>query len=276
MSIFSPTAKPASAGADQVPAGTWYANVVALIDLGTHLKKSPQFGDKWQREIQVVWEAILAEGKRGYVAETFTIARDLSPKSKLRVFFGAWRGKPYQDGEPIPVMACLGKACLINVTHAPSKKDPSKAYAQVTGASKVPLAPDGQAFPVPGPSVQPFAWEIGCGQPLPSAEWIPWSLGQKVPELIQSSQEWLAMHPGQGAPHPSTPPPPPPPAGSAPAPAPRPPAPPAPPQYQAPPAPAQVVHAPPPGAVPVQPAALPPPAGHNLPAAWGNDDDIPF
>jgi hypothetical protein len=143
----------------------------------------------------------------------------------------------------------LGRPCLLNVVHVPSKKDAQKIYANIASASQ----PDPRLMPA-APQVKPFAWEIGMPDPVPEADWLPWSMGSKVPDLIRTSQEWEAAH----GPAPAGQPPQQAANGSAP-------------QQQAPAA----------ATAPAQPAGVTTyaPAGHNLPPAWpgqGQDSDLPF
>lgn len=175
MSVFTPKA---TKGGDFVkcPPGTHPAICMALIDLGTH-KEVYKGKENSQRKICMVFE-VVEQGDdsetRHFMTKEFNVAA--SEKSNLRKFAEAWRGKPYAEGEDIPLTKFIGVAGLANVI----EKGSYTALATMTQLPK--------GMPRPAPSKVPFTWEIGQGKP-PAHDWLPFLWGKPIKDKILASEE---------------------------------------------------------------------------------------
>jgi hypothetical protein len=188
MSIFQGTATSGGDGDfEVVPAGNHGAQVFALIDLGTHEEsyQGKEIGKR--RKCFLVW---WIPGEEKFIGKEFTLS--FGTKSNLRKMMESLRGRPYQDGESVDVAKILGLKCMLNVTHAKSRND--KTYAKVDGVSQLPKGKDGKPLmQVQDCEYKPFLWEIG-GEDFPEYEWLPWTPGGKIADVISTSEEMKQGH----------------------------------------------------------------------------------
>src|SRR4029077_1201343 len=149
-----PVASDKGAGSFQLPpAGAHPARCIHVIDEGTQrdeFKGKP----KLIRKVRINWElpnekAIFDEdrGEESFmVGAEYTLS--LNVRANLRQVLESWRGKDFSEEElkGFDMKVLLGKACLVNVVHRKSTRNPGRTYAQVT--SVVPL-PKGMSCPKP-------------------------------------------------------------------------------------------------------------------------------
>ena len=120
--------------------GTTRAVCCAVWDLG--LQKSSYKGeDKIKHKIVIAWEIdqLIDVPESDYngmpymLSKTYTLS--LYDNANLRKDLESWRGKSFTDAEiekGLDVSTLYGINCLIGITHAPSKKDPSKIYPNIS------------------------------------------------------------------------------------------------------------------------------------------------
>ena len=136
-----------SNGADfePAPAGMQLARCYRIVDLGT--QESTYMGEvKQSHVILVSWElpnAPMTDGRPFTVSRRFTAS--LGTKAKLRAALESWRGRKFTPAEldGFDLKNVLGKTCLLNIIHSPSK-DGSKVYANVDTVNPVV-----QGMPIP-------------------------------------------------------------------------------------------------------------------------------
>jgi hypothetical protein len=177
---------------DIAPAGNHVAVLVALIDLGTQ-ENSGKFQSKPARRVQLVWE--LTAEKSEKTGHNVTIGRDypvyFNEKAGLRQMIEGWFGKTFQADQEFDLEKLVGQPCMVNVVH--KKAGSGNDYAKVEGVKGLP-----KGLPKPAPTLPFTVWYIGCGKPIPDAEWIPWIVGKPVKDVIAKSPEF------QGKPAPAT------------------------------------------------------------------------
>lgn len=159
------------------PAGMHQARCIQIIDLGTQ-HDSFEGKPKIIHKVRIGWElpnekAIFDE-ERGeepfIVSAEYTLS--LGSKANLRHDLESWRGKAFtaEELKGFDLKVLIGKACLLNVIHQPSKADPKKIYARVSAVTPVP-----KGTHVPKATLPKLVYEItdgtgGCFGDLP--EWI--------------------------------------------------------------------------------------------------------
>ena len=130
---------------DPAPAGMQLARCYRIIDLGT--QESVYMGEaKKSHVILVSWElpnAPMTDGRPFSVSRRFTAS--LGQKAKLRAVLESWRGRKFTPAEldGFDLKNILGKTCLLNIIHSPSK-DGTKLYANVDTVNPVV-----QGMPIP-------------------------------------------------------------------------------------------------------------------------------
>lgn len=177
------------------PVGSHAAVLVAVIDLGSHTETFKQKDgsevDKTLRKVRLVWElpAVILAGsnKPAVIGSDYTLS--MSNKSKLRPLLESWRGVKYKDDEEVDLTKLVGAACILSIVH---KEVGEKSYAAIGGVSKLL-----QGMKPPKPTRQPFMWFIGCGEPIPKHDWLPWIYGESADKVIMRSIEWKAAQAGQ-------------------------------------------------------------------------------
>lgn len=179
-----------------IPADTLHAVLVGIIDLGTHAKtyKDQKTGKATRRNVRsvaLVWEITeeaqqKKDGSNHFFAKEYNLSFDV--KSGLRLALQSVRGKAYQEGEEVDPTAALGKPWALTFIHSEKDKGGEKrVYANLDGVGKV----KGGAK-VPAPTIKPFTWEIGDGDP-PDFPWMPRVYGQQIKDLIEASSEWQKL-----------------------------------------------------------------------------------
>lgn len=159
-------------------AGSHAAVLVAMIDLGLH-EESFQGGPvTTKRKALLVWELVGEKvpgtDKNHFIAREYTVSEN--EKAGIRKVAEKVRGKAYQDGDDIDYTGMVGRPMLVTVQH---KQVGEKTYASVGDVTALP-----KGMLKPAATVKPFAWFIGCGEPVPQHEWLPWIYGEKVADKV--------------------------------------------------------------------------------------------
>ena len=128
-----------------IPSGNYLARCYQMIEIGT-VKETIMGEDKILKKVRIGWE--LPTEKRVFNEEKgeqpFVISKEFTlsmhEKSGLRAALKSWRGKDFTDTEAksFDITDLLGKACMINIIHKPSKKDPTRFYEEISGITPVP------------------------------------------------------------------------------------------------------------------------------------------
>jgi hypothetical protein len=137
------------AGFEPVPAGTYVARCVSVVDLGV---QATGFGDKekvyigWEVPSErVEWEK---DGQKhqgpALIGSRYT--NSIHPKSILGQHLTSWRGVPFTDEERsgFDLFTVLGAPCMISVTHTEKN---GKTYANVNAVMRLPagtVCPDAE------------------------------------------------------------------------------------------------------------------------------------
>jgi hypothetical protein len=168
MAIFAP--KP-EGNFELAPAGTHRAVCYAIYDLGTRdIEDFETKRLKKVRQIRIVWELsdeMMADGRPFSVGEDFKLS--LHEKSKLCKFLEAWRGRKFTEEEKpaFDLASIIGKACLVTVTHNPSKTNADRIYANISGVSALV-----KGMAVPNMINQPIEYSITETIPDSFPDWL--------------------------------------------------------------------------------------------------------
>ena len=177
MSAFSMKAS-APGDYEGAPAGSHPAVLVAMIDLGT--QKTEFKGEtKIARQVFLAWELTSekkANGSNFVVGKTYTMS--FARKANLRALVEKWRGKAFSEDEKFDLDKLLGKPCVVSIVQ-------NGNYTNVDSASQ----------PTKGLKVEPqtypnVLWAVGNTEPFPEHEWLPYSYGKKLYDVVRQSQEF--------------------------------------------------------------------------------------
>lgn len=174
--------KPQVSSYTKVPAGTYVARLVQVIDLGTQPSK------KYDPSSQVLlgWEIPdIKEDDGRPVIHFQRYANYFSAKSNLRKLVVGWRGRDFTSDEikTWSAASMLGKECLLNLAET-EKGD--KVYVDVASASRL---PNGMACP---PQVSKT---ILFDLDNPDME-VFGAFSEKLQDTIKASPEWEAATSG--------------------------------------------------------------------------------
>lgn len=131
------------------PAGNYIARCYSMIQIGT-ITDNIQGVEKTLHKVRIGWEFPLElkvfneeKGEQPLVhSEEYTLS--MHEKSNLRKMLASWRGRDFtaDEAKSFDITALLGKACMVNIIHAPSKSDPTKIYANIGSVSSIPKGMD--------------------------------------------------------------------------------------------------------------------------------------
>jgi hypothetical protein len=174
------------------PAGNKPAVVAGLIYIGKH--DTEETNDKGETrtvakpQFVMVFETAAKEPN----GQPFIFAKRVNwtvgEKSSIRKAATAL-GLPLEVGQPFDPRDMLGKFCLIQITHNPAKKDPTKVYANLSGD------PGGwpEGMPTFSPVLPTVAYSVlESFQPLGAWAAImdrPMLYGQSIRDLMADSHE---------------------------------------------------------------------------------------
>jgi hypothetical protein len=175
----------ASESFDVPPAGNHPGVLVAIVDLGT---QASDFQGKQRsvHEIFLCWELTDqnipgTSGRHHLIGKRFSLT--FTTRSGLRQLLEKWRGVAYKEGEEFDPQKVLGRTCLVNVSNSTVEE---RTYAKFEGVSPLP-----RGLNCPAPQNKPLYWEIESGE-LAALDWLPWTYGEKITDLVAQSPEWKA------------------------------------------------------------------------------------
>jgi len=157
-----------------IPAGNYIARCYQMIEIGT-VDEVIMGETKTLRKVRIGWE--LPEETRVFneekgeqpfvISQEFTLS--MNEKANLRKMLASWRGKDFTEEEAkcFDISKLLGVACMLNVIHKPSKKDPTKIYEQIGSVSPLPKsvkAPD-QVNKIIKLEYDNFDWDVFNSMP---------------------------------------------------------------------------------------------------------------
>lgn len=128
-----------------IPAGNYAARCYQMLEIGTVtefvlgkqvIAKKVRIGWELPTELKVFKEE---NGEQPLViSKEYTLS--MNEKSNLRKDLKSWRGKDFTEDEAkcFDITKLLGAACMLNIIHKPSAKDPTKVYEQIAGITGVP------------------------------------------------------------------------------------------------------------------------------------------
>jgi hypothetical protein len=176
------TLKPTNNVDYEMPApGTYPAVLVALLDLGTH-ENEYQGKTTIARKVFLAWELTSerkTDGSNFVLGREYTLS--FAKKSNLRALVEKWRGKEFGADEAFDLGKLAGQPCLLSVVLN------DNGYTKVEGVSQPP-----KGMKIEKPTHSPIMWEIGSVTPFPTDEWLPYSFGKPLHEVINRSNEYKA------------------------------------------------------------------------------------
>jgi hypothetical protein len=177
------------------PEGNHAAQLVALIDLGTHLETYEGKPSK-KHKVYLAWELVeepRSDGQGNHVVcEEYTLS--FNENAKLRSLVGEWLNVKFKDEQEFDLTGLFKRPCLLTVKHVQGKKNPEKTYYRVGNAAK----------PTKGMTVKPASWpqvvwDFESKSAPPSEDWLPYLRGLPVAEKVRESDEWKARFAGGGS-----------------------------------------------------------------------------
>ena len=141
------------------PAGLHRAVCISYVDIGTH-DEEYQGETKERSSVALTWELpdemidVKGEQKPQVVSKFYT--KSLHEKSTLRHDLASWRSIDFTDEEleGFDLDNILGKACQVNVVHAP--RNAGGVRAKVTA-----VLPLSKGMTKPTPSIEPWRYDLG-------------------------------------------------------------------------------------------------------------------
>lgn len=174
-----------------IPAGNYIARCYKMIEIGTvpteylgmpKMLHKVRFGWELPLELKVFKEE---KGEQPLVIEKeYTLS--LADKANLRRDLKSWRGKDFtpQEADNFDVTKLLGVACMLNIIHVASKKDPTKFYEAISSISPMP-----KGIVCPAQINESFIFEFENY----SKDKFD-SLPQFIREMIVTSNEYKKIH----------------------------------------------------------------------------------
>lgn len=164
------------------PSGPQAARCSRIVDLGSQ-KSEYQGETKFAKKLLITWQ--LAEfrstGEPFQVSRRFTAS--LHPKSALRAFLEAWRGRPFSREElgAFDVRKLLNATCMLNLV--PVNRD-GRDYLNIASISPLP-----KTMAAPAPVVGAIVFDLSDGECGRDLELLP----PRIREQVTSSPEWAAL-----------------------------------------------------------------------------------
>lgn len=178
---------------EMAPAGTHPAVLVGLIDLGTHTETFQGQAPKDAQKLYLIWELTSehdSQGRPFLVGQEYTYS--LGKKAKLRSIVEGFLGRSLADGEEYDIAEMIGKPCVATVKEGVTGA--GKKYASLAGIGK-PM----KGLTVPQPLTESFTFALAlctAQADIPDfPEWIPFSYGRKVGDIVKDSKEYADLSP---------------------------------------------------------------------------------
>lgn len=169
---------------EPIPAGTYPARCVGLVDLGV------QYNERYNKEqakVRIVWElpteTIDRNGEKEprWISKPYTAS--LHEKAELRKDLESWRGKTFDTGElkEFDLKSVLDEPCMLSITHRVSQT--GNVFALVSAVSQ-PM----RGLDVPVLKNQPFLFDFDFPeeQLLSALNGLP----KWMQEEVQKSKTW--------------------------------------------------------------------------------------
>lgn len=186
MAIIATTT---AAQRELIPAGNYVARCYQMIHIGT-VEEHFQGENKVLNKVRIGWELPTEtrvfsdeKGEQPFViSKEFTLS--MHEKSNLRKVLASWRGKDFNEEEAksFDITNLLGKACMLNVIHKPSK-DGTKTYQEISNISPLPKGMD-----CPPQVNNTMVWDYDS----PNMDLLN-SLPDFIKDKIKSSLEFVAL-----------------------------------------------------------------------------------
>ena len=127
-----------------IEAGNYIARCYQMLHIGT-VQETILGETKILNKVRIGWELPTElktfSDEKGeqpcVISKEFTLS--MNEKSNLRKLLASWRGKDFSEEEAkaFDITNLLGKACMINIIHKPSK-DGTKTYQEIAGCTPMP------------------------------------------------------------------------------------------------------------------------------------------
>lgn len=179
-----------------IPSGNYIARCYSMIHIGT-TQKNIMGEQKTLNEVRIGWELPtelkVFNPEKGeqprVISKEYTLS--MGDKANLRKMLASWRGQDFtvEETKSFDITKLLGKTCMLNIIHKPSKKDPTKIYEEIGSVSPMPKGmpcPD-QINPTVVLSYDDFNWNVY--EALPDF----------IKDKVKSSEEFIAMQQPQEA-----------------------------------------------------------------------------
>lgn len=128
-----------------IPAGNYIARCYKMIHVGT-IEEIVLGEKKLMNKVRIGWELPTElrtfsqeKGEQPLVIDNeYTLS--MHEKSNLRKILASWRGKDFteKEAESFDITKLAGAACMLNIIHKPSKKDPNKLYENISSVTPMP------------------------------------------------------------------------------------------------------------------------------------------
>jgi hypothetical protein len=173
-----------------IPAGTYVARCYSVVHLG-HVTQKYMGEEKVVDLVRFTWElpTELRCFNQDKGMQPCAISKEMTfslhEQSNLRAMLNTWRGKALTEDEAkaFDLARLIGKECMINLIHQPSKNNPEKVYERI--AAVLPMMKGMVCPPQHNPSMEFSVLEFD----RPKFESLPTFLQ----EMITGSTEYQAM-----------------------------------------------------------------------------------
>ena len=128
-----------------IPAGNYIARCYQMIQIGT-VREIVMGEPKVMHKVRIGWELPtelkVFNAEKGeqpcVISNEYTLS--MHEKSTLRKMLASWRGKDFtiEEAKCFDITKLLGVACMLNIIHKPSEKDPTNIYEKIAGVSPMP------------------------------------------------------------------------------------------------------------------------------------------
>jgi hypothetical protein len=173
-----------------IPAGTYVARCYSVVHLG-HVTQKYMGEEKVVDLVRFTWElpTELRCFNQDKGMQPCAISKEMTfslhEQSNLRAMLNTWRGKALTEDEAkeFDLARLIGKECMINLIHQPSKANPEKVYERI--AAVLPMMKGMVCPPQHNPSMEFSVLEFD----RPKFESLPTFLQ----EMITGSTEYQSM-----------------------------------------------------------------------------------
>lgn len=161
------------------PEGNHAARVCGAVYLGTvHTVFKEEEKDVEQIRLSFEIPGELRDDGQPFVVNTMPITASTHKKAKFRALAIGILGR--EPGKDFDWEELIGKTCLVNIVHTPSKTDANIVYANITGTSPLP-----KGMEVPEAITEPFVFDINTS-PLGDIDKLP----EFIQKLVMSTPEF--------------------------------------------------------------------------------------